>query len=54
MMVETLFYGDLVYKFKRIVQKPNFSDQFKSKKLSNVIKKLNLTWIPCDSLYAWL
>ena len=26
---EPLFYGDLVYKFKRIVGKPNFSDQFK-------------------------
>ena len=26
---EPLFYGDLVYKFKRIVVKPNFSDQFK-------------------------
>ena len=26
---ETIFYGDLVYKFKRIVGKPNFSDQFK-------------------------
>ena len=25
----TYFYGDLVYKFKRIVGKPNFSDQFK-------------------------
>ena len=24
-----MFYGDLVYKFKRIVEKPNFSDQFK-------------------------
>ena len=24
-----MFYGDLVYKFKRIVGKPNFSDQFK-------------------------
>ena len=23
-----LFYGDLVYKFKRIVGKPNFCDQF--------------------------
>ena len=23
------FYGDLIYKFKRIVGKPNFSDQFK-------------------------
>ena len=23
------FYGDLVYKFKQIVGRPNFSDQFK-------------------------
>ena len=26
---EPLFYGDLVYKFNRIVGKSNFSDQFK-------------------------
>ena len=26
---ESIFYGDLVYKFKRIARKPNFSDQFK-------------------------
>ena len=26
---ERIFYGDLVYKLKRIVGKPNFSDQFK-------------------------
>ena len=26
---EPIFYGVLVYKFKRIVGKPNFSDQFK-------------------------
>ena len=26
---EPIFYGDLVYKFKLIVGKPNFSDQFK-------------------------
>ena len=32
---EPIFYGDLVYKFKRIVGKPNFSDQFK--KIVNVI-----------------
>ena len=25
---EPIFHGDLVYKFKRIVGKPNFSDQF--------------------------
>ena len=28
-MLEPIFYGDLVYKFKRIVGKSNFSDQFK-------------------------
>ena len=28
---EPIFYGDLVHKFKRIVGKPNFSDQFKKK-----------------------
>ena len=26
---EPIFYGDFVYKFKRIVGKPKFSDQFK-------------------------
>ena len=26
---DPIFYGDLVYEFKRIVWKPNFSDQFK-------------------------
>ena len=26
---EPIFYGNLGYKFKRIVEKPNFSDQFK-------------------------
>ena len=28
-IAEPIFYGDLVYKFKRIVGKPNLSDQFK-------------------------
>ena len=28
---EPVFNGDLVNKFKRIVGKPNFSDQFKKK-----------------------
>ena len=31
---ELIFYGDLVYKFKRVVGKPNFSD-----KLKNIIKR---------------
>ena len=28
-ILEPIFYGDLVYKFKRIVGTPNFNDQFK-------------------------
>ena len=28
-ILEHIFYGDLVYKFKGIVGKPNFSGQFK-------------------------
>ena len=35
---EPIFYGDLVYKFKRIVGKPNFSDQF-----NNFIKRYILS-----------
>ena len=35
---------------KRIVGKPNFSDQFKK-----IIKSYkDITWISCDSLHAWL
>ena len=43
-------FGDLVYKFKRIVEKPNFSDQFK--KIIKRYNKLDITWISCDSLHA--
>ena len=28
--IRTCFYGDLVYKFKRIVGKPSFNDQLKN------------------------
>ena len=38
-----VFYGDLVYKFKRIVGKPSFSDQ--SKKIITRYKKLDIAWI---------
>ena len=51
---EPIVYGDLVYKFKRIIGKPNFSDQFKKIIKVNVIKKLDITWMSCDSLHAWL
>ena len=47
---EPIFYGDLVYKFKRIVGKPNFSDQFK--KTVKRYKGLDIIWISCDSLHA--
>ena len=46
---EPIFYGDLVYKFIRI---PNLSDQFKMVIIR--YKKLDITWISCDSLHAWL
>ena len=39
-IVELMFYGDLVYKFKKIVGKPNFSDQFKK-----IIKRYKKSWI---------
>ena len=34
-MSEPVFYGDLVYKFKRIFGKPNLSDQLKTIKRYN-------------------
>ena len=37
---ELIFYGDLVYKFKIIVGKPNFSDPFKK-----IIKRYKKSWI---------
>ena len=49
---EPIFYGDLVYKFKRIVGKPNFSDEFKT--IIKRCKKLDITCISCDSLHVWL
>ena len=42
-ILEPVFYGDLVYKSKIIVEKPYFSDQFK-----NIL--LDITWISCNSL----
>ena len=38
---EPRFYGDLVYKFRRIVGKPNFSDRFK--KIIKRFKRLDIT-----------
>ena len=49
---ELLFYDDLVYKFKRMVGKPNFCDQLKP--LLKVIFRWDITWISCDSPHVWL
>ena len=51
---EPIFYGDLVHKFKRIVGKPNLSDQFK-KDYQSLYKGLIIFdyWMSCDSLHAW-
>ena len=49
---EPIFYGDLVYKFKRIVGKSNFSDQFKK-----IVKRLYICalWSPAGKgLTSWL
>ena len=47
---EPIFYGDLVYKFKRIVGKPNFSDQFKKIVKRYIRVGYNLDMLP--SLHA--
>ena len=47
-ILEPIFYGDLVYKFKIIVRNPNFSNQFK-KVIKRYKIKLDITWISCDS-----
>ena len=49
-MSEPEFYGDLVYRFRKIVGKSNFSKQFR--KLINLIKKLAIAWILCGRLHA--
>ena len=43
---EPIFYGDLVYKFKRIVGKPNFSDQFKKIVKRDIKFEYNLDVMP--------
>ena len=47
---EPVFYGDLAYKFKRIVGNPHFSDQFK--KIIKLYNKLDITWISC-TVYSY-
>ena len=47
---EPEFYGDLVYRFRKIVGKSNFSEQFR--KLLTVIKELAIAGILCGRLHA--
>ena len=50
-----LYYdsGEITYKFKQIVGKPNFSDQFQ-RLIKRYTTKWDTTSIPYDSLHAWL
>ena len=48
---EPEFYGDLVYKLKKIVGSNNFSAQFI--KINPIIKTLAITLIFCNRLYPW-
>ena len=45
------FYGDLVYKLKKIVGSNNFSAQLI--KLFPIIKRLAITLMYCNRLHAW-
>ena len=49
---EPEFYGDLVYKLKKIVGSDNFTVQF-IKTISHYKKRLAITLIYCYRLYAW-
>ena len=45
---EPEFYGDLVYRFRKIVGNSNFSEQFR--KLINRYKRMAIAWILCGRL----
>ena len=49
---EPICYGDLVIHSEELLE--NLILVIASKRLSNVIKQLDRTWISCDSLHAWL
>ena len=48
---EPEFYGDLVYKLKKIVYSSNFSAQFI--KIISHYKRLSITLMYCNRLHAW-
>ena len=45
---EPIFHGDLVYQFKRMVENPNFSDQFKK-----IVKRYKRVGFNFDVMHAW-
>ena len=47
------FYGDLVHRFRKIIGKSNFSEQFR-KLINRYKKKLAIAWILCSRLLPWL
>ena len=51
-LLEPVCYGDLVYRFKRLLE--NLILIINLKKLLNVIKEWDTTWVSCDSQHAWL
>ena len=46
---EPEIYGDLVYRFRKIVETSNFSEQFRN--LLTVIKELAIAWVLCGRLH---
>ena len=47
---ELEFYGDLVYKFKKIVRRNDFSDKFR--KIIIRYKRIGYSWVLCDRMHA--
>ena len=47
---ESEFYGDLMYRFRKIVGKSKFSEQIRN--LLTVIKELAIAWILCGRLHT--
>ena len=47
---EPEFYGDLVYRFRKMIGKSNFSSN--SENLLTVVKELAIAWILCGRLHA--
>ena len=51
---EPEFYGDLVYRFRKIVGKANLTFRSNSENKLTIIKELAIAWILCSRLHAYL